>query len=267
MSKARLSTIKPVSIPRLELIACELGAKLIGNVRDTIDMTDIITYMWSDSSNAWIKRNENWQIFVFNRVKKIREYSRPEEWRHIPGNLNPADLPSRGCTSKQLLNCRWWEGPDWLRHPEEYWPKSDINCDENIVMSEKKKVVVSHLVQETDSHRYFQYFSRFRRVVRMVAWMRRWITYKRSQHSRGKKELTIEEEKEAEKSIRKMVQNEHFTANKGIIKQLRAVKDDHGLWRVKTKLLMRKDYEDFKCPILLPKNNIAVECMMRVELS
>lgn len=193
MSKARVSTIKPISIPKLELIACEMGAKMITNIRDTIDTTDIVTNMWSDSSDAlsWIKRNENWQIFVFNRVKKIRELSRPDDWRHIPGSSNPADLPSRGCTAERLLQSRWWEGPIWLRRSEEHWPKSVINCDENVVMGEKKRVVVSHLVQEAESQRYFQYFSQFRKVVRMVAWMRRWRTYKRKQQSEGKRNCQL----------------------------------------------------------------------------
>lgn len=140
-----------------------------------------------------------------NRVKKIRELSRPDDWLHIHGNLNPADLPSRGCTPKQLLQGRWWEGPPWIRRSEEYWPKSVINCDEKIVMAEKKRVVVSHLVQEADSQRYLRYFSQFRKVVRMVAWMRRWRTYKRTQQSRGSRELSMLEENEAEMCIRKMI--------------------------------------------------------------
>lgn len=265
MSKARVSTIKPISIPKLELIGCEIGAKLLGNIRDIIDMTDIRVFMWSDSSNAlsWIKRNENWQVFVFNRVKKIREFSKPEDWRHIPGHLNPADLPSRGCTSKQFLSSRWWEGPTWLRQAEEFWPKSSINCDEDIVMAEKKRVVVSHSVQELESYKFFQKFSQFRKVVRVIAWMKRWKHYKRNQSS--KMELTITEEQEAEICLWKMVQRENFEQGKGIIKQLNAVKDQQGLWRVKTKLFMRKDYEDFKCPILLPKNHIAVKCLIRQE--
>lgn len=61
ISKARVSTIKPISTTKLELIGCECGAKLMRNIRDTIDMTNIKIYLWSDSSNAlsWIKRNEN----------------------------------------------------------------------------------------------------------------------------------------------------------------------------------------------------------------
>lgn len=267
MSKARVSTIKPISIPKLELIGCECGAKLIGNINDTIDMTDIKIFMWSDSSNAlsWIKRNENWQIFVYNRVKKIRELTSPDCWRHIPGNLNPADLPSRGCTAKQLLGTRWWEGPEWLRRPEEYWPTSEINCNEDVVMAEKKRVVVSHLAQVLESQRYFEHFSDFRKVLRTIAWIRRWKNFKRDKDLKVGKEITHEEEEEAEVCLIKMIQAENFESNKGILRQLNAVKDQRGIWRVKTKIIMRKDFEQFRYPILLPKNHIAVSCLIRKE--
>jgi len=37
--------------------------------------------------------------------------------------LNPADLPSRGCSVQELKkNETWWTGPCFLKIPEEQWP-------------------------------------------------------------------------------------------------------------------------------------------------
>ena len=38
-------------------------------------------------------------------------------WRHCPGNLNPADLPSRGTTATDFYNLfsYWNNGPTFLR--------------------------------------------------------------------------------------------------------------------------------------------------------
>lgn len=63
-------------------------------------------------------------------------------------------------------------------------------------MSEKRKIVVSHIVQEVESAKYLRYFSHFRKIVRTIAWMRRWKNYKRNSKKIG--ELTYEGEQEAE---------------------------------------------------------------------
>lgn len=268
LAKARVATIKPMTTSRLELVACECGAKMANYLQQTLDMSDIELYCWSDSGNAlsWIKRKENWQVFVFNRVKTITQFTNADNWRHIPGNLNPADLPSRGCSNRQLLESRWWEGPEWLKKDKEWWPKSRVCGDEEIIMAEKRRIVISHLVQEIpekNSIRYFKYFSKFRKVIRMIAWMRRWKNYKRDKKPLG--ELTLHEETEAEECLWRMVQEESFANSEKMLKQKNAKKDKAGIWRVETKLLQINDTEGFRRPILLPKDHIAVVRLVEKE--
>ena len=39
------------------------------------------------------------------------------EWRHVPSELNPSDIGSRGCYSKKLDSLSF-NGPSWLQTPE-----------------------------------------------------------------------------------------------------------------------------------------------------
>ena len=63
----------------------------------------------------WIKMNDRiWKQYVWQRVNEIRHLTLKNSWRRCPGEVNPADLPSRGLNSKELSTCNtWWNGPSF----------------------------------------------------------------------------------------------------------------------------------------------------------
>lgn len=60
----------------------------------------LVWFCYSFSGLAWIQKNRPWNMFIGNRVKEIRLLSNLSQWCHVPGLMNPADLPSRGCGAK-----------------------------------------------------------------------------------------------------------------------------------------------------------------------
>ncbi|GFT72511.1 integrase catalytic domain-containing protein [Trichonephila clavipes] len=108
-AKCRVAPLKQLSTPRLELMACCIGSRLALSVRNALDIADIKTVFGSDSTVVlwWIIKDDEWSIFVTNRVKEIRQFSHVQSWRHVPGNMNPADVLSRGCSQKKMLESQW----------------------------------------------------------------------------------------------------------------------------------------------------------------
>ena len=55
-------------------------------------------FLWTDSKDCfhWINNSEKIrQKFIQTKIEEIRK-NVSSKWRHCPGNLNIADLPSRG---------------------------------------------------------------------------------------------------------------------------------------------------------------------------
>ncbi|KRX69472.1 hypothetical protein T06_8532 [Trichinella sp. T6] len=102
-SKSKVSPLKSVTLPRLELVAA---------------LSD------SQITLCWIRNAaRTWKPFVKNRVESIHELVKPEDWRCCPTKDNPADIITRGTTLRKLKDNRlWWNGPKWL-HDESQWPK------------------------------------------------------------------------------------------------------------------------------------------------
>jgi hypothetical protein len=279
-AKSRVAPIKQITIPRVELLGCNVASRLAFSVKEALSLEKVQTFYWTDSTTAlaWIRRNDEWGTFVGNRVKEILQYTNTEQWHYVPGILNPADLPSRGCSPSKLLESRWWEGPSWLRGSSDGWPSHHEEVNENLVDAEKKKGTIAKINQFQKEDFTFMSsvkiskkkenlwscdrFESFIKNIRHLAWILRFVKKCRSM-STIKGELTQKEIQEVEIEVWMRVQKESFVyENGGYISGLK-VDNENGLLIVKTRILQRQDFEHFLKPILLPKQHPIVEKLIR----
>ena len=127
-SKTKIAPVKRQSIPRLELLGALILARLTSVVKPCIQSV-AECFLWTDSMTAlyWIKNSKVWKQYVHHRVEEIRRLTIRSDWKHCPGSINPADLPSRGITARQLVNSTlWWTGPPFLQQEEQLWPHQEV---------------------------------------------------------------------------------------------------------------------------------------------
>ena len=107
MAKSIVAQIKPISIPRLELTAANVTAKL----KSEFGVDNVQCYYYTDSEIVigYINNDaRRFHVYVGNRVQHIRDGSSPEERFHVPGKENPADEGSRGFTARELMQSNRW---------------------------------------------------------------------------------------------------------------------------------------------------------------
>ena len=106
---------------------------------------------------CWIKNERIWKQYVQHRVEEIRSLTSKDSWRHCPGELNPADIPSRGLNAKDLsVNSTWWNGPSFLLRPESEWPKPRPTQEGNELAQQeatKNTNEITHSMINTSSDR------------------------------------------------------------------------------------------------------------------
>ena len=77
-----------------------------------------------------IHARKEYKQLVQNRIDEIHQLTDMSDWRHCPGDVNPADLGSRGCFASELLNnCLWWEELHWLTGAPENYPGIGENTE------------------------------------------------------------------------------------------------------------------------------------------
>jgi len=72
-AKSRVSPIKPLTIPCLELLAATIGARLAVSVKKEIDQNPTSLFFWSYSSAviSLIKKKDYWSVLLWNRIQEI----------------------------------------------------------------------------------------------------------------------------------------------------------------------------------------------------
>ncbi len=173
-AKARVLPLKEMTIPRAELLAAHLLAKMVIHVSSLLSIEPSQTFAWTDSAIVlhWLNTPPHrLQTFVSNRVSDIIGRLPPSHWRHVRTKENPADLLSRGMPATELINTKlWWEGPPWLTLPPVKWPPILKIPLKNL--PETKPTCLS-IVSPTPE--FVTRFSSFFKLSRIVAWIYRFV--------------------------------------------------------------------------------------------
>ena len=154
--KSKVAPLKKLSIPRLELLSCLLMAKLLVSVINAIEVemkiTRYVCWSYSEISLYWLKNvKKEWKPWVENRVNQIGDRVTCETWRHVPGELNPANLATREGAVKELMRDRWLKGPEFLLNAEQFWPvqKDFSKPQSKAALNEARKIADDKNVEIT----------------------------------------------------------------------------------------------------------------------
>ncbi|XP_011690496.1 PREDICTED: uncharacterized protein LOC105451622 [Wasmannia auropunctata] len=170
--KSKVAPVDPITVPRLELLATVLLARLMEFVITTLNLVSVPCHCWTDSTVtlAWLGHPSKWKTFVANRVADVHSRLPNAEWHHISTTMNPADCASRGILGHELAYHKlWWQGPDWLCLSPSEWPKSEgpLSDDAN----HEAKPITSHIAQPTVTWDLAFRYSSWPKLIRITAYV------------------------------------------------------------------------------------------------
>ena len=128
MGQARVAPIKFVSVPRLELTAAELAARVTNFVINELDIKFFKAFLWTDSTVVLRCINctsVRFTSFVANRLEILHSLTNCEQWHYVPAKQNPADIASRAVWPDKIdtgTSDMWFYGPTLLCYDVGDWP-------------------------------------------------------------------------------------------------------------------------------------------------
>ncbi|XP_071952624.1 uncharacterized protein [Antedon mediterranea] len=264
IAKALVAPLKKRSIPRLELTAVVVMARLAKLVLEVVGDVSLCKF-WTDSKVvlSWVRSPaRTFKPFVSARVQEIQDTLPTfiDDLCYIPSNINPADQLTKPIYPSDLQ--KWIQGPDFLFQSSNQWPNYEPDYD-----TELKQMVVKEYT--TESLRKTNYVTAVRgrptfedllvntvsnwtRLVHRIAYCRRFILKRRPETLF----LTADELQRAEFSLFYVSQR---TANDRLdawsTRKLNPKVDESGMIRVEGRLNKLHIPEQQKRPILLRRED------------
>lgn len=271
-AKSKVAPQNKCTLPRLELLASFLLARLSSVLRTSLNLEFSKVRYYSDSTIvlSWLQIDPSrLKTFVANRVAKIIELTDIKDWKHISSKLNAADVISRGVTPNELhKNKMWWHGPKFLINTS----RDDSDQTEFISLSnedlpEIKQSVISLPSTRVIDFNLFNKFSSFTKLLHVTAYCLRFKTIVLKKNNYESLSLNPDELEYSLKCLIRLAQSEVFTEEFQFLKKKKPLKhsskilclnpflDHDNILRVGGRLKNSHLEYNQKHPMILPKGH------------
>ncbi len=278
MAKSRVAPLnKMITIPRLELSAAMLGAKIHAMLKEELRIEGLHGQFWVDSKIVLgyiLNETKRFKTYVANRVQKITSLTAKEQWDYVDTKTNPADFSSRGLSPKEKDKMKvWFGGPEILWKKKEDWVKEEVITEyppDDIEVKVDKEVIVNctalpvlNIVETLELR-----VSRWSRMKRAMAWALRFISNCRKSTPTVTGTLEVQEVHVGEETLLRLMQEHYLKSDMSALKGKlnRVTKQSHlqrldpfidntGVIRVGGRLRKGKLASEVKFPIIIPKQS------------
>ncbi len=169
--KARVAPQPEFTIPCLELCAAVLAVNIMETITTEIAVKlDEITFYTYTRSRVVLgciyNEKHRFQVYVSNRIQKIRKSTNPGQWHYVSSEHNPADVATRPIAPTKLQDTIWFSGPAFLHHPRtETLPKAPYALVDPDHDAEVRPLFT---VLCTAVSKHFEHFSDWNRLIRAI---------------------------------------------------------------------------------------------------
>ncbi|XP_055585093.1 uncharacterized protein LOC129737947 [Uranotaenia lowii] len=292
-AKAKVTSLRPQSIPRNELNGALIGARLMKTIAESHRLPISERFFWTDSSVvlSWLHADpRNYRQYVGFRVGEILSTTSLTEWRWLPSKLNIADEATKWGNGPTLdPDSMWFKGPDFLLMSDNEWPTQRPPISKPLVELRKLNV---HSHQTGLTPLEYENYSSYDQLVKRIAYLYHFIHRCKAKDriETGLQTLLLSQldYEKAEKALWRLAQYEDYreeistlksNTNSPPGKQKRLLKtsplykicpflDDDGILRAETRIDGLYYSYNFRNPVVLSKNNhvtrlIVLRCHQR----
>lgn len=272
-SKSRVSPLKALSIPRLELQAAVLGTRLSKSVETNHNHPISRRFFWSDSQTVlkWLYSDtKKYTQFVSCRVGEILEASSASDWNWVEGKQNVADLATKMKIPEISLTSPWFQGPENIKDQDSV---DSIDFDEPT----QEELREQYLCVQQEVEFRIEKWLKLRRVIAYILRYINNLLLKSKQLPLESGPLKSNEYKKAEIILFKRAQKEGYaeeymklerggkiTDKRSVIYKDSAYIDESGVMRSRSRI-GDAPYTSFdtRRPIILPKENRITEMILQ----
>lgn len=110
IGKSKVAPLSGHTVPRLELCGAALATDLSVIITTNLDLPSDVVRYYTDSKvvlGYLQHQSRRFYNYVSNRVSIIHQRSKPEQWKFVSTENNPADIGTRSTTCAAEIHTKW----------------------------------------------------------------------------------------------------------------------------------------------------------------